>query len=101
MIYKKIKQLRESVGWSQSYLAKEAGITSAAISMIEKGGREPTLSLLQKIANALGVSITCFLNLENIKENNEKLFFREFKILDKLSVKDKQLILDIAKRLAG
>ena len=32
-----IKQLRDGLGWNQSKLAQEAGISGAALSKIEKG----------------------------------------------------------------
>jgi transcriptional regulator with XRE-family HTH domain len=43
-ISKKIRILRKSVNWSQSELARQINISSAAISQIEKGNRLPSLS---------------------------------------------------------
>lgn len=52
-----IKRLRDKNGWTQARLAKEAGVTAAALSKIETGdGRIPTIVVLRKLASALGVS---------------------------------------------
>jgi len=49
-----IRDLRLSRGWTQADLAAKAGVTQAAISLIETGRRGKTLSSLQSIALALG-----------------------------------------------
>ncbi len=51
----KIIELRKSVGWSQSELARKSCVTSGAISLIEKGDRMPSIAVLRKLANALNV----------------------------------------------
>lgn len=49
---------------TQSELAKKAGVPQSAISEIEAGKRIPRTDTLQKIANALGVSVAELLNDE-------------------------------------
>lgn len=63
----KIKNLRRSRGISQAKLAEKSGLSQAAISMIEKGMKSPTLTTLEKIAQALGVSVS------DLLEDDEKL----------------------------
>lgn len=71
-IGKKIIELREKKGWSQYRLFKEAGISQAALSRIEVGLRIPNTASLQKIANALGVSMSEF--DDSPQDDYEKLY---------------------------
>lgn len=50
-----IKRLRNAKGLSQEQFAFEADLHRTYISDIERGNRNPTVSVLEKIANALGV----------------------------------------------
>ncbi|MDO6353975.1 helix-turn-helix transcriptional regulator [Caloramator sp. CAR-1] len=54
----KIKELRLQKGLSQRALASKAGISQSMLSDIEKGKVNPTVKVLIKISNALGVDIT-------------------------------------------
>lgn len=54
-IPQEIKELREYLGLNQSQLAKLSGLTPAAISQIENGLREPSLSSIEKICDALEI----------------------------------------------
>jgi len=53
---KNIKKLREKRGWSQEELSFEAELHRTYVSGVERGVRNPTVTVLQKIATALGVS---------------------------------------------
>lgn len=50
--------IRKAKGWTTYKLAKEAGINIKSMYMIEKGDTNPNLGNVQKIAVALGVTIT-------------------------------------------
>jgi transcriptional regulator with XRE-family HTH domain len=50
-----IKELREDRGWSQEELAFESGLHRTYISGVERGVRNPTVIVLDRIAIALGV----------------------------------------------
>ena len=52
-----LKLLRKERGLSQRELAAEVGVTQQCISEWERGGMEPTLSYLWKLADLFGVSI--------------------------------------------
>ena len=54
---KRIKQLREQAGLSQTKLAEIAGVTPQAISMIESGERNIVTKTADKLAAALGVRL--------------------------------------------
>lgn len=54
----RIRELRKAIGISQQELADRLGYKSgAAITMWEKGTRNPPSSILPKIASILGVSV--------------------------------------------
>jgi transcriptional regulator with XRE-family HTH domain len=51
-----VRRLREEKGWSQEAYADEAGIHRTYISDIERGARNPTVKIVEKLAKPLGVS---------------------------------------------
>jgi transcriptional regulator with XRE-family HTH domain len=53
----RIKQVREAKGWTQERLADEARISRGFLSEVEKRGRNISLDLLLRVANALGASV--------------------------------------------
>ncbi|WP_233625015.1 helix-turn-helix transcriptional regulator [Actinoplanes sp. ATCC 53533] len=52
-----VRELRERRGWSQTQLAKAAGMTQSAVARFEAGGTVPTLVVLERLATALDVSL--------------------------------------------
>jgi HTH-type transcriptional regulator / antitoxin HipB len=53
-----IRARREELGWSQRQLAERAGMTQPGIARFEAGGTTPTLPLLERLASALGLTVT-------------------------------------------
>jgi transcriptional regulator with XRE-family HTH domain len=51
-----LRRLREGKGWSQEAFAEEAGIHRTYVSDIERGARNPTITVVEKLARPLGVS---------------------------------------------
>lgn len=54
---RRIRLLRNGKGWSQEYLADEAGMHRTYLWGIEQGVRNPSIRHLSQIADALGVSV--------------------------------------------
>ena len=52
-----MQALRRERGWSQEELAHRAGLHRTYISGVERGVRNPTVSVLDKIAGAFEVTI--------------------------------------------
>lgn len=52
-----LKKCRELKGMTQSALAERAGISPSYLSQLEKGKRDPKLTMLTQLANALGVPV--------------------------------------------
>ncbi len=59
----KVRDLRETLGWSQGQLAEEAGISPAMVAGIEQARVRPSLRTVEALARALGVS-PCYLILD-------------------------------------
>ena len=51
-----VPRLREAKGWSQEAYDDEAGIRRTYVSDIERGARNPTVKVVEKLAKPLGVS---------------------------------------------
>lgn len=54
---KRIRELRLERGWSQEFLAAEAGLNMNYLGGIERGERNPSLKNLARIADALSVTV--------------------------------------------
>ena len=65
-----IKQLRESRHMTQAALAQELGVSSKTISKWETAKGLPDISLLQPLAQALGISVIELMNGEHITHQN-------------------------------
>lgn len=50
-----VRRLREAKGWSQEAFAEEAGIHRTYVSDIERGARNPTITVVEKLARSLEV----------------------------------------------
>jgi transcriptional regulator with XRE-family HTH domain len=53
----KVKRLREQRGMTQEQLAEKAGISRTYLARLETARHDPTLSMLEKLAKALGVKV--------------------------------------------
>jgi transcriptional regulator with XRE-family HTH domain len=60
----RLRQLRTERGKSMRALARSSGLSTNALSMIERGRTSPSVSTLYKLADALGVPITAFFRME-------------------------------------
>ncbi|MBO4938073.1 MAG: helix-turn-helix domain-containing protein [Oscillospiraceae bacterium] len=65
-----IKQLRESSRLTQAELAEKIGVSSKTISKWETAKGLPDISLLQSLAQALGISVIELMNGEHIINKN-------------------------------
>ena len=65
-----IKQLRENRHLTQAELAEKIGVSSKTVSKWETGKGLPDISLLQPLAQALGISVIELMNGEQIANKN-------------------------------
>jgi transcriptional regulator with XRE-family HTH domain len=73
-----IKELRQQKGLKQTDFAVQCGLSQSYLSSIEKGRKEPTLSILKQIANALSIPMPVLvffsLDKEDIAESKQEAF---------------------------
>lgn len=55
---KQLRALREERGWSQEEFADRAGLHRTYVSAVERGVRNPTLSVLERLAKAFGIKLS-------------------------------------------
>jgi len=55
-----VKKIREELNWSQDLLSEKSSLHRTYISGIERGIRNPTIEIVEKLAIALGVPISDF-----------------------------------------
>lgn len=60
-----VRRLREQKGWSQEKFAFEADIHRTYVSDIERGARNPTITIVEKLATSLGTTAAELLNEHN------------------------------------
>jgi transcriptional regulator with XRE-family HTH domain len=60
----RLRQLRQERGKSMRSLARSSGLSTNALSMIERGHTSPSVSTLYKLSEALEVPITAFFRVE-------------------------------------
>jgi len=68
-----LKLLRQRRGLSQRKLAHLAGVSNATVSLIEHGKTDPSMGLLRKILDSLGVSFAEFFASDT--RTTEKVFY--------------------------
>lgn len=56
-IYTTLAEARDARNISQSALSKKSGVIQADISRIENGKSNPTMNVLERLANALGMKV--------------------------------------------
>ncbi|MBR9972106.1 helix-turn-helix domain-containing protein [Magnetospirillum sulfuroxidans] len=60
-----VKRIRLEKAWSQEELAFRSGLHRTYVSGVERGKRNPTVIVLQQIADALEVSASRLLEIES------------------------------------
>lgn len=85
--------------WSQSELARQTKLTSAAINAIEQGNRQLSLLTLQKLSRLFNITIDELVNEPPRKISDRDAFFLKFNVFEKLTKKDQELLLMLAKKL--
>ncbi|MCH6550290.1 MAG: helix-turn-helix transcriptional regulator, partial [Proteobacteria bacterium] len=68
-----LKQLRTRQRLSQRQLARNSGVSNATISLIEHGRTDPSMGLLKRILDSMGVSFADFFASD--ARQPEKYFF--------------------------
>ncbi len=89
-----IQVVRSKLGMSQKAFAKKAGISQGFLSLVEKGGREPSFQMISRIAEALGVPLQLLL-LMSCETSRAKRYSKQ---LTRLAEVTAEILKDLGKR---
>jgi transcriptional regulator with XRE-family HTH domain len=80
---KRLAEVREDAGFTQSSLARAVGLSQSAISQIEAGERNPSYDTIRQIADAMKLTPAYLVGgeIEGLTES-EKTLFRQYRGLD-------------------
>lgn len=96
---KRIIKLRKDKGFSQSYLAKQVGISYAQIGRYETKGAQPPAEVLKKIADALDTSVDYLINGNTDEKAASTLkdaeLLKQFKEIDQMPENEKATIIKV------
>jgi transcriptional regulator with XRE-family HTH domain len=67
LIGERLKQARETVGYTIEEVSQKLGITKDELSLFESGSKSPPLSLLRKLAKLYGVFVSYFYGIDKLK----------------------------------
>lgn len=94
-----LKRLRKERGWSQTQLAEQIGSHLSHINRIETGKYNPSLDVVQKLANVLDVTIDYLVSEteEDFKEIRieDKNLIERVKLIDSLDEDDKTALIRV------
>ena len=96
-----ILKILEKKGWSKYKLCKEAHLAQSTLSDILSGkAKNPNTKTLQKIADALGVSINEFFDEDDNSKNTEEINIpQEYLKQHKVTSRDKKQFLEYMKKI--
>ena len=81
----RIRFLRESRGFSQAHLARDAKLSQPTIAQIESGKKDPSVETLRKIAKVLDVEIASLFAADEIFVFDLRRLRRKYNHRDKLT----------------
>ncbi len=103
-IAKKIKQIREAKGMTAKEVISSVDMGAAMYSRIETGKTEPSLSTLEKIAKALGVTLSDFFTpddkMADVNSYDGSLM-EKVKAIEALNDEEKKTVFSIVDAFVG
>ena len=94
IVGERIRNFRKEKGWSQEELADNANLHTTYIGQLERGEKNPTLESIEKIANALGISLEeLFRAIQPNILPDDYTLLQIITILQARSVEDQKLVL--------
>lgn len=97
---KRLHDIRVKIGLSQEQVAFLADITTSYYGQIERGTANPSIALLDKICNAMNITLAdIFTNTEIILDGVDSLSRQVLFQLVGKNDKEKEIILDMVKQI--
>ena len=93
----RIRHLREDRGLTQEQLAERAGLSMKHLGLVERGKTNSTLSSLEGVSRALGVSLSDLFDFEHERLGGEQLADRVGELLESAGDGERQLIYRLVK----
>lgn len=102
-----IRKIRLARGISQGEMQKRTGILRSYLSRVENGHTVPSFATLQRLAGAMGVTLSDFFSPEGAPHpssgsgDSASEYLRELKnLLPQISAEQRQQLLDTVKQMA-
>ncbi len=93
-IQKRIAELREQKGWSQSELEEKSGVSRVMIGKYERGDASPSIDAAKRIADAFAVSLD-YLAGEGTLGKVDKKTLKRLQDIDSLKEADRNNLLAV------
>lgn len=93
-IEKRISELREQKGWSQSDLEEQSGVSRVMIGKYERGDASPSIDAAKKIADAFGVSLD-YLAGEGVLGKVDRKTLKRLQDIEQLKEADRQSLISV------
>ncbi len=90
-----LKARRKQAGLSQGELSEKTGVSEAQISEMERGIANPTLSILEKIADYFQIGVAELLDVDDMLGNQNKLKSIIHDNIDKLDVNQLKIVMSL------
>ena len=101
-IARRIQRYREQQGMSQMKLADEADLNSTYIGQIERGEKIPSVGVLYRIADTLGMTLSDFftgIEKTGITDKPDDYALRCYKLIGTLPVKQQERMLTVVEKI--
>lgn len=98
-VIKRIDDLMKEHNWSDYKLASESGLSSSTIANIHRRNTVPSISTLEAICSAFGITLSQFFadNMQSVQLNKDQMDL--FNQWISLTDKQKQIIYDLIKEM--
>ncbi|MDW8006457.1 MAG: helix-turn-helix transcriptional regulator [Thermomicrobium sp.] len=94
----RIRALREAQGLRQEDLAARAMVNQSYLSQIENGKRDPSLDVLERIADALGIPVADLLREPETEAPTHEDFAVWYALIERATERDRRLAMEILAR---
>ena len=95
----RLKELRQSTGFSQDQLAESADISSKYVSRIEMGKQFPSIDKLVSLSNALNIELKDLFEFDHLKGDGKELKKSLNDLLEEADEEKLRLIFKIGKAI--
>jgi transcriptional regulator with XRE-family HTH domain len=97
VVGKRIRAMREEMGWSQHELAHRAGLSAPYLGQIERGLRDPSIGVLGKVAQGLNTPLRTLLPSEEAVNLEHRALIA---VVERLSPRARRLLFIMGREMA-